>query len=325
MAVKEFLFKHPEPFLLEKENLDKIRKLNHLHLIRHLATFGVGIRHYVVFPWAGGGNLRQYWKRHDQDERTPELALWCLQQMLYMVSALEALHSINCRHGDLKPENILHFDVNRKLVIADVGVSKIHKHATKVRIAPTKSEATTPSYEAPEVIIKREGPRSRLYDMWSLGCVFLEFTVWFFHGYDSINNFTDARQPDRDLPSHFYTKTPDRKAIIHPAVTEAITALQQDPRCEGDTALWALITLIAEKLLRISVDDRDAAEKVFQTLKGIVQRAESKDVCLFNTTDVLPDKPVVFQGARRKSITWQGQPKDSVILEESPLQLDHSD
>lgn len=318
MAVKEFLFKHPEPFLLEKENLDKIRKLNHLHLIRHLVTFGVGKRHYIVFPWAGGGNLRQYWKCYDQDKRTPELALWCLQQMLYMVSALEALHSINCRHGDLKPEHILHFDVNRKLVIAGVRVSKIHEDATK-------SEATTPSYEAPEVTIKRKDPRSRLYDMWSLGCVFLEFTVWFFHGYNSINNFSDARELDRDLPSYFYTKTPDRKTIIHPAVTEAITALQQDPRCKGDTALCALITLIAEKLLRISVDDRDTAEKVFQTLKGIVQRAESKDVCLFNTTDILLDKPVVFQGARRKSIAWQGQPKDSVILEESPLQLDDSD
>jgi serine/threonine protein kinase len=319
------LFKHPEPFLLEKENLDKIRKLNHFHLIRHLATFGVGKKHYVVFPWAGGGNLRQYWKGHDQDKRTPELALWCLQQMLHMVSALEALHSINCRHGDLKPENILHFDVNSRLVIADVGVSKIHEHATKLRNTPTKSKATTPSYEAPEVITEREDARSRLYDMWSLGCVFLEFIIWFFHGYDSINNFSDARQPDPDLPSHFYTKTLERKAIIHPSVTEAITALQQDPRCKGDTALRAFINLIAEKLLRISVDDRDTAKKVFQTLKGIVQRAESNDVCLFNTTEDLPETPLVFQGARRKSIAWQGQPNNPAIPEERFVQPDHRD
>lgn len=222
--------------------------------------------------------------------------------MLNMVSALEALHSINCRHGDLKPENILHFDVYHSLVIADVGVSKIHEHATIARNAATKSEATTPSYEAPEAAIKSKDPRSRLYDMWSLGCVFLEFIIWLLHGYDSIDSFSEARQPNRFLPSYFYTTTSDKKVAIHPTVKEAIVALQQDPRCEGDTAMQALIALVEEKLLCVSVQDRPTAKTVFQTLESIIKRVESQEAILLRDIDRLPSKPVVFENVQMEPL-----------------------
>jgi len=257
------------------------------------------------------------------DDRTPQLGRWCLQEMLNIVSAVRALHDINFRHGDLKPENILYFDNRNQLVIADVGVSRIHAEITILRHGGTKSKATTPSYEAPEVVTNENDPRSRLYDMWSLGCVFLEFTVWFLHGYDEVKNFSNARQPiDRDLPAYFYTRLPERKATVHKKVTEMVQTLQHDPRCKGNTALQSLLALIEQKLLRPCVEDRDSAEKVFQNLQDLVQKVDSKDICLFNTTDA-SDQPASIQGARRKSIAGRGQPKDSFIQEELTFQKDY--
>ncbi|KAF4627090.1 hypothetical protein G7Y89_g11066 [Cudoniella acicularis] len=129
----------------EKENLEQIQNI-HKYPIQHFATCEKGKIYYVIFPWADGGNLRELWTSQDSRQRTPELALWSLQQILGLVGALKALHNVNCRHGDLKPENILYFkeDGEGTLVIADVGLSRVHEMETKMRHAGTITQATTP-------------------------------------------------------------------------------------------------------------------------------------------------------------------------------------
>ena len=99
VAIKEF--RNTEPFKKEKDVLEKIQILNHNHLIKHHAICENGKLYYIIFPWADGGNLREFWKLEDPQDRNPELFLWSLQQMLGLAGALQALHSVNCRHGDL--------------------------------------------------------------------------------------------------------------------------------------------------------------------------------------------------------------------------------
>ncbi|KAJ0161377.1 hypothetical protein CTA2_6325, partial [Colletotrichum tanaceti] len=96
-------------FEKERENLSHIQQHDHPHLIKHTATWQAGNRFFVMFEWADGGSLWNFWEREDPGAPTREVVLWSLRQVRGLVSALEALHSLNCRHGDLKPENILHF------------------------------------------------------------------------------------------------------------------------------------------------------------------------------------------------------------------------
>jgi serine/threonine protein kinase len=73
-------------------------------MIHHYATCEMDNAFYVIFPWADGGNLKEYWKTLAEKERTPDLGVWALRQMLGLSEALAALHEKNCRHGDLKPD-----------------------------------------------------------------------------------------------------------------------------------------------------------------------------------------------------------------------------
>jgi serine/threonine protein kinase len=275
----------------------------------------VGGGHYVVFPWAGGGNLREYWETQNLADRTADLLVWHLQQLLGETDALRALHGINCRHGDLKPENILHFDDQNNFVIADVGVSSIHENATMKRSVPTSSEATTPSYEAPDVVTGINSPRSRLYDLWSLGCIFLEFVVWFLFDHDSIRVFSGSRLPPNSTGqlawSYFYYKQENGEVIVHPVVSEVIVALRSDPRCKGDTALGAVLDLISETLLRVEVKERHTASQVVETLRTIYERAKSEPSYCFNAVEVSRTNPTCKWLQNPKG--HQAKLRDSVI------------
>ncbi len=215
--------------------------------------------------------------------------------MLGLAGALKALHNVNCRHGDLKPENILHFKKggNGVLVVADVGVSRVHENVTELRHAGTTTRATTPSYEPPEVHLQPNTPRARRFDLWSIGCIFLEFNIWLLYGFEAINNFGHAR----DTPDFgFYKLNADRTAAeTHQVVLKAIKILREDPRCRGGTALETLINLIAEHLLQVEVERRYSADELYDEIYKIVQDAEKSPAYLFNKVDPRPDMPQLFQ------------------------------
>jgi serine/threonine protein kinase len=198
--------------------------------------------YYAMFPWADGGNLMEFWKQ--EDSRRDEKMLWSLRQMLGLVDALKALHSKNCRHGDLKPDNVLHFKSGEGiLVIADVGISKFHREVTSLRHTKTNTTATTRSYEAPEAQPDNEDPRSRLYDMWSMGCIFLEFAIWLLYGVRGVKSFKRSRKSTDPMITNgsFYTRLPGGTAELHSMVSEAMSTLLEDPRCKGGTALAGLV------------------------------------------------------------------------------------
>lgn len=71
-------------------------------------------------------------------------------------------------------------DLRKTLVLTDFGLSSLHKVDTAQRRHPTEVGAVTLVYRAPESDMKDESRRatSRSYDIWSLGCVFLEMAAW---------------------------------------------------------------------------------------------------------------------------------------------------
>lgn len=257
------------------------------HIIQDLETFSQGNKTYIMFPWAEGGDLDNFWKEKDTKARSPQLALWCLQQMLGLAEALEFLHNqigqqANFRHGDLKPGNILHFLTGGPygiLKIADFGISRIHNVATLQRGGmATTTRATTPSYQAPEAIYT-DRPRSRKFDIWSLGCIFLEFTIWFVRDWEAVEKFSSARKPtaaEQDK-AHFY-QMKDAKAEhgteVHPAVVDNIASLRSVAQSGKDTAFVEVLGIIESKLLKIEVEDRVDAKTLCELLAGVLKRAQ---------------------------------------------------
>lgn len=280
IAIKEFHKK--EDFTREKENLDIIQQLQNKHLIPLLASCERGSTYYLLFPWANGGTLRDFWGQHDSNPRTTSLIRWALEQILGLVDGIRALHNKNIRHGDIKPQNILVFEEHQaansaRLVLADMGVSKAHKEATDLRNSATMTAESTVSYEAPEADDDQRNnrPRPRRYDMWSAGCMFLEFTVWLMYNFKAVKGFHKKRKDHNDpvSPGNFFAREPDQSTGIHPAVTEAVRHLREHPLCKHGTALGDLVTLINDRLLQIKPGDRAEAPELYDRVKTIVDAA----------------------------------------------------
>jgi serine/threonine protein kinase len=264
--------------------------------------------YYTLFPWADGGNLREFWEFQESRLGDTDLLLWSLSQMHGIADALKALHSTNYRHGDLKPDNILHFkrgnpfckDSKDVLVIADFGVSKMHRQVTKMRVDGTTTRATTRSYEAPEADGEQTVPRSRRYDMWSMGCILLEFVVWLLYGHDATESFHQARVENYDvknLDASFYVGMweEDRPNFeINPAVVDAVKALREDLRCQGNTAIGDLVALIPKHLLQLEAEKRATAEKWWEELEGLVSRTKEDESYLIRRVDPSPAIPDAF-------------------------------
>jgi serine/threonine protein kinase len=160
------------------------------------------------------------------------------------------------RHGDLKPENILRFMDQRTrlgtLKIADMGLAKQHIVATQDRTHLTSTRYGTVQYEAPEAFGELNGPRSRLYDVWSMGCITLEFIIWLLYGNDELNNFYGQLKGDAQQNCQYFElpSEPGARPEVHRVVRKWVKAMQEtDPECSSNTALGELLQLVQEKLL----------------------------------------------------------------------------
>lgn len=160
------------------------------------------------------------------------------------------LYNDNGRHGDLKPENILRFidseSGNSHLVIADVGLTKFHVLATQERRKNSSIASRTLRYEAPEMNVDDPNtPRSRDYDVWSMGCIFLEFIIWILYGANELEIFNANGQYDKfwHYENAVYT--------LHIVVDKMVQRILGDlPR---KSALRDVVQMVYEHLLVITL------------------------------------------------------------------------
>lgn len=239
-----------------------------------------------MFEWANGGNLRDLWDRIPSPNLTGSLVKSVVKQILGLASALVAAHNLNqtqasYRHGDLKPENLLIFDevvagskdvqaVDEEVrhtigtfKIGDWGEAKYHgkDQPTELRSQKTTSRFGTRRYEAPEAVtgvmqkylgqpIKR---RSRLYDIWAMGCITLELMVWLLYGLEGYRLFR------RNVSDSFYqTKKENSKifAYVHIAAVRWMEHMAQEPACNINTAMGQLLEFIRNNLLVVKLPRR---------------------------------------------------------------------
>jgi serine/threonine protein kinase len=186
----------------EADNLEKVRMFESPHLIKAIAAYRIGEQRCLIFPWATGGNLVNYWENYERKTQEMDSLQWIVRQFVGICSALKELHESNCRHGDLKPENILWFKDGHdtgKLQIADLGLTRFYEKEARTNVRQGKDiHTSTPSgtsrYEPPEMDKERENrdsqePRARQYDIWPMGCIILELLIWLTYGYQAVEIF----------------------------------------------------------------------------------------------------------------------------------------
>lgn len=102
------------------------------------------------------------------------------------------------RHGDIKPQNILWFpdpaneSSRGTLKITDFGLTKFSSSHSKSYELGAKL-ATSPTYRPPEYDLE-DGLVGRSYDIWTLGCLYLEHITWLLGGWALVEDFTKKRQ-----------------------------------------------------------------------------------------------------------------------------------
>jgi len=269
-----------------------------------------------MFPYASA-NLRKYWEDRPKPEFDEQTVMWCLKQMKGLASALQLIHHFRVsialdvhgagnirqkgdvnlsvkkgeemfgRHGDIKPENILWFkqasetdDEMGVLQIADFGLGRFHGRDSKSGLDPD-GIFSSPTYEPPECKLRRAV--SRAYDIWSLGCVYLEFITWLLKGNDEIAGFADYRGKEREsMPlndDNFFTIHKGPSATVRDEVVSWVNDLHNHENCSA--VIHDLLNLTMEQLLIINSEDRTKAVELDKELKHMVDRAElDKDYLL---------------------------------------------
>ena len=347
MAIKKLISTDETEFKKEATILRTLgsKRTPHPHLIQLLATYRQDQRYHLMFPFANA-NLRRYW----EDEPTPSFdevtVLWSLKQMTGLANALMIIHNFKVtvplsvagarggnrvqkdaalsvrkgeewfgRHGDIKPENILWFrgspqtsDARGILQIADFGLGRFHGRDSRSRVDP-ETILTSPTYEPPECKLHR--PVSRAYDLWSLGCVYLEFVTWLLEGANAIEDFADFRGKTSSIginEDNFFTiirdHTREDEAVLREEVGVWAERLHENTKCSE--LVHELIDLTMEQLLIVDSNNRVSAGGLSWDMKKFLDRAETdKDYMLksgplkpkqrswarSNSTSAIPGRP----------------------------------
>lgn len=199
----------------ETKALNRFRgdNLGHEHIIRLLFSYKYQGKGYLIFPLAEG-DLEHYWKTNASPSDSAKEAYWLVEQCTGIASALGKIHnhlsfpeSNRGRHGDIKPQNLLWFrkpaEDHGLLVVADLTMTRFHSDGT-VENTTSRGRAMTLTYRPPEVDVDVRTKSSQAFDIWSLGCVYLEYIVWYILGYDATRHsqkYLNASQQMR--PSFF--------------------------------------------------------------------------------------------------------------------------
>jgi serine/threonine protein kinase len=279
---------------MEAKNLSELSERNHPHLIHRVATVTHGERFLILSDWANGGDLNKFWEQEPKPAVSSALVLEVVKQLRGLSSAIELIHhgyyagdlSRNAiradqqvdrrigaaaedfekwRLGDLKPDKILRFLDSGELVgtlkISDLGLTKRHIRSTNLPTKTTMYPPGTPAYEPPEATTMLLPPRSRFYDIWSFGCIMLEFVIWLLYGHEGLQDFWTI--PIERDETRFWTKLPpgvEPGAVVNRSVTQIMDQiLATNAACQPPSAIRDLLLLIRDRVLVPALPDLHSA------------------------------------------------------------------
>jgi serine/threonine protein kinase len=290
-----------DDFNKELASLLSFQEENFKHLIRLLVTFEItsakGTTFYLVFPWAQG-NLWDFWKTYQEINDRTSRCDWMANQSYGLAKALMEVHNerdrhlpefdeiedtqyeLYGRHGDVKAENILWYKKDDTLVMSDFGLGRLHSKLTRSGLDP-KTIGGTETYRAPEFDTK-EGRISRASDIFSLGCMLLEFVTWNLEGWQSVDDeFPNHRMEAELARLNFESDTffqieegpkGQETPIIKHKVREWIDKLKQNPKCSYYHIQF--LDLIEKRMLNPNPKDRIRSPALVDELEILARGCE---------------------------------------------------
>ncbi|RDW57838.1 hypothetical protein BP5796_12639 [Coleophoma crateriformis] len=337
----------------EAKALKAIKKLNTPHILQCIAAVEQEHRLFFLFRWADGGDLHDYWHERSPHRRQANMVRDVIRQLYGLAEALHMLHNINStdesrshdaresiRHGDIKPTNILRF-LNGQgttelglLKIADMGLAKQHVQYTRERNGITSTNYWTVQYMAPDHM--RSQPLSRLYDIWSMGCVILDFVVWILYGNEGLEEFSQAVRTTKDKGGeapYFSVKQTNngvKQFEINPNVTIWLDGmLKDDPECAKESAIHDLLCLVKNKLLVVDLppdhvrdrvgnpsqpkirNKRDGTHQPVRATARILRDQLSKILDNIEKPQGYENYLLIAPNMDDLKVVWPGKPKDS--------------
>jgi serine/threonine protein kinase len=319
----------------EVNTLKRLSFKNHDHLIKLLVTFRLRKRYYLLFPLADA-NLKDFWQRIPEPLVNEDWAFWISDQCYGIAHGLNVIHHLEessmgntvtapgkvlltkaeranfGRHGDIKPENILWFQAleNKSvgglglLKISDFGLTRWHRQSS-IGKSDAGMASVSLTYRGPECDTKKT--LSPLYDIWTLGCVYIEFVTWYLLGNKSVvvefpNHRTPNAEHTDDVPQDTYFElywlnedapyeSQQVGARVKGAVLEVrrtrrlptaatslirkqwIDQLHTHPNCSQ--YLHDFLDYIESSLLRVEIEERAPCEQVVAKLHSMYEKCKA--------------------------------------------------
>jgi serine/threonine protein kinase len=295
-------------FQNEAQMLGVLATMPHQHIMRHLALWTQEDKFHMLFPLAEQ-NLRHYLVNTGHPSLEKDNIMWLLYQFKGLADAVRHIHNLTGLgpgmldqrlspahkrgrtgfHHDLKPENILvfvdshgtsdHQVTGRIWKIADFGSARIGRiisgsgsgHQGQSHFTSNLSHGDT-AYSAPDYA--QDQKTSRPYDMWSLGCIFLECLLWVFGSGSSLADFATQRMMVPDIHGNedsAFWYIGDDGIRLKPAVVRRLHELKSE--CAERGVFKDLVSIVS-KLLTIPPGERTDAPKLCNELDAILVQAK---------------------------------------------------
>lgn len=224
----------------------------------------------------------------------------------------------NWRHGDIKPENMLRF-INGApgmgvLKLADLGRAKGNQFKTQDRMVIEKDRYRTKPYEPPDIYMRPNESMSRLFDVWSLGCVMFEAIVWMLYGKALLRSFTMSTKTAELNETPFWYAGPNWQFVdISPIVKNWMEhILDNDPECTGSkpSAIKDLLELVFKKMLVINLhQNRDMYTPGYRAPTSTILEDLAKI-----RSKVKQDPTYLFTGRSRDPRSFNPPPDTELVL-----------
>ncbi|OCK79111.1 kinase-like protein [Lepidopterella palustris CBS 459.81] len=153
-----------------EQELNILKRVRHKHIVNYVGSYTDFDSFSLILSPVADLVLKALLQRQDRNNPLSSAHLGCLRSAFgCLATAIAFVHDERIRHKDIKPGNIL--ISQGKIYLCDFGISRdwsMNDHSTTEGPVPRY----TPRYAAPEVTDKNR--RNESWDIWSLGCVFLE-------------------------------------------------------------------------------------------------------------------------------------------------------
>ncbi|KAF2714314.1 hypothetical protein K504DRAFT_394598 [Pleomassaria siparia CBS 279.74] len=234
------------------------------------------------------------------------------------------------RHGDINPGNILWYNdvpggkgtLRGTLKITDFGQAELNSSLSRTK---RQSVAMTLTYRPPECDMQPRVIRQS-YDIWCLGCVFLEFVTWTLGGSELLNKFIIRRwTPDVLLQNNSRTDiffklvrhkdSHELEAIIKPEVTQFINTLHELPNCTE--YFHELLVMIQNDMLVVESNQRRSCASIWTRLNNMHEKCQTdKDYAMTTNPWCLWKQAASSRGLYKRSeeeVRTVGNPPPSRI------------